>query len=93
MAKLGKIGRDGEVGHPNVLGLHEVLELVNDSKTTIFLVLEMANGGELFDRIKVDAGTEEETARTYMRQLLSGIAHCHRRGVPSRSQAREFVAG
>ena len=28
MAKLGKIGRDGEVGHPNVLGLHEVLELL-----------------------------------------------------------------
>ena len=76
MAKLGE-GR----GHPNVLGLHEVLELVQDSVTTIFLVLEMANGGELFDRIKVDQGTEEETARTYMRQLLSGIAYCHLRGV------------
>ena len=58
------------MGHPNVLGLHEVLELVQDSVTTIFLVLEMANGGELFDRIKVDQGTEEDTARTYMRQLL-----------------------
>jgi serine/threonine protein kinase len=76
MAKLGE-----NRGHPNVLGLHEVLEFVQDSVTTIFLVLEMANGGELFDRIKVDQGTEELTARTYMRQLLSGIAYCHRRGV------------
>ena len=44
MAKLGKSAWGGEVGHPNVLGLHGVLT-VNDSKTTIFLVLETANGG------------------------------------------------
>lgn len=36
--------------HPNILVLHEVLELVEDSKDTLFLVLEMATGGELFDR-------------------------------------------
>ena len=31
----------------------QALELVQDSKATIFLVLELARGGELFDRIKV----------------------------------------
>lgn len=31
----------------------KALELVQDSKATIFLVLELARGGELFDRIKV----------------------------------------
>jgi serine/threonine protein kinase len=36
--------------HDNVLDLYEVLELVEDSKATLFLVLEMATGGELFDR-------------------------------------------
>jgi hypothetical protein len=36
--------------HDNVLDLFEVLELVEDSKATLFLVLEMATGGELFDR-------------------------------------------
>ena len=63
------------------LSSDSVLELLNDSKATIFLALEMANGGELFDRIKIDRGTEEDTARHYMRQLLAGIAHCHGRGV------------
>jgi hypothetical protein len=40
--------------HPNVLDLYEVLELVEDSKATLFLVLEMATGGELFDRYGID---------------------------------------
>ena len=35
----------------------------------------------MFDRIKVDEGTEEETAQRYFRQLLNGIAFCHLRGV------------
>lgn len=67
--------------HPNILALREVLELVQDSKSTVFLVMELARGGELFDRIKVDCGAEEQTARGYFRQLLGGVRHCHERGV------------
>jgi len=67
--------------HPNVIKLHEVLELIQDSKSTLFLVLELVTGGELFDRIKVGCGTTEEIARRYFRQLLSGVACCHARGV------------
>jgi serine/threonine protein kinase len=43
--------------------------------------MELADGGELFDRIKVDCGTREENARLYFSQLLSGIRHCHELGV------------
>jgi len=68
-------------GHQNVLQLIEVLEYVQDSKSTIFLALELAAGGELFDRITIDRGTEEDTARQYYRQLLCGIQYCHLRGV------------
>lgn len=67
--------------HPNVIKLHEVLELIQDSKSTLFLVLELVTGGELFDRIKVGCGTTEEVARRYFRQLLSGVGCCHARGV------------
>uniref|UniRef100_K3WAL1 non-specific serine/threonine protein kinase n=1 Tax=Globisporangium ultimum (strain ATCC 200006 / CBS 805.95 / DAOM BR144) TaxID=431595 RepID=K3WAL1_GLOUD len=63
--------------HENVLRLDEALELVQDSKCTTFLVLELAAGGELFDRIKLDCGTDEVTARRYFRQLTSGVAFCH----------------
>lgn len=41
-----KIGR-----HKNVVHLYEVLELIQDTKSTMFLVLELVRGGELFDLI------------------------------------------
>lgn len=67
--------------HRNVIRLEAVLELIQDSKSTLFLVMELANGGELFDRIKIDCGTREETAKIYLKQLLQGVKHCHDQGV------------
>lgn len=67
--------------HRNVIRLENVLELTQESKCTIFLVMELANGGELFDRIKIDCGTREETAVLYFIQLLDGVQHCHEVGV------------
>jgi len=67
--------------HKNVIRLEGVLELTQESKCTIFLLMELANGGELFDRIKIDCGTREETATLYFQQLLSGVKHCHDQGV------------
>jgi serine/threonine protein kinase len=70
--------------HPNIVGLVEVLELVQESKTTLFLVLEFVSGGELFERMKAGQGNSEEFARRYFRQLLSGIEYCHGKGVVHR---------
>lgn len=71
-------------GHENVLQLYDVLELVQPSKSTIFLVLELAHGGELFERIRGDSGVEEEVARTYFTQLLEGVRYCHQLGIVHR---------
>lgn len=67
--------------HKNVIKLVRVLELNQESKCTIFLVMELANGGELFDRIKIDHGTRESTAKYFFQQLLEGVRHCHEQGV------------
>ena len=67
--------------HVNVIRLQSVLELAQESKCTIFLVMELANGGELFDRIKIDCGTRESTAKYFFQQLLEGVQHCHAQGV------------
>ena len=67
--------------HVNVIRLESVLELTQESKCTIFLVMELANGGELFDRIKIDCGAREETAKYFFQQLLLGVKHCHSQGV------------
>ena len=69
--------------HPNIVDLLEVLELIQDSKAVLFLVLEFVNGGELFDRMKRSSGPgtlSDEFARRYFSQLLSGIDYCHRKG-------------
>lgn len=67
--------------HPNIIDLLEVLELIQDSKATLFLVLEYVNGGELLERMKISSfGTPEEFARKYFTQLLSGLSYCHEKG-------------
>lgn len=73
MAHLGE--------HKNVVALQEVLEYVQDSKSTLFLVLELATGGELLDGIKMGCGTNEDVARRYFQQLLDGLSYCHDKGV------------
>ncbi len=65
------------LNHPTCIRLIEVLS----SKTTIFLVLELVTGGELFDRVVSDGKFDEDTARNYFRQLISGLEHCHAHGV------------
>lgn len=71
-------------GHENVLKLYDVLEYIQPSKSTIFLVLELAHGGELFDRIRSDNGVDEAIARSYFTQLLSGVLYCHQLGIVHR---------
>mmetsp|Transcript_23150 Transcript_23150/g.23801 ORF Transcript_23150/g.23801 Transcript_23150/m.23801 type:complete len:739 (-) Transcript_23150:467-2683(-) len=77
--EIGSMMQLGE--HQNIIKLYEVLELIQDSKTTLFLVLELVTGGEMFERMKVGQGNSENTGRKYFHQLLSGIEYCHARGV------------
>ena len=68
------------VNHPNVVNLVEVLA----SRSKIFIVLELVQGGELFDQI-VEAGRfSEEKSRKYFFQLCSGVLYCHGQGVAHR---------
>ena len=79
--------------HKNVLHLFEVLEYIQDAKSTMFLVLELVKGGELFDLIsssasKKNKNQEDEEAERMMRQffseLASGINYCHQNGIAHR---------
>ncbi|CAA0835877.1 CBL-interacting serine/threonine-protein kinase 14 [Striga hermonthica] len=62
--------------HPHIVRLHEVLA----TRTKVYLVMDLAKGGELF--AKVARGRfSEDLSRNYFRQLISAVAHCHSRGV------------
>ncbi|KAL3422326.1 CAMK CAMKL gin4 protein kinase [Phlyctema vagabunda] len=61
------------IEHPNIMKLYDIWE----NRTEIYLVLEYADGGELFDHISSKGGLEEPEAMKYFRQILSAVGYCH----------------
>ena len=63
---------------------HEHLVVVKDVFATqkkIFLVLELVEGGELFDKIANEGKLSEARARFYFKQLVNGLLYCHGLGI------------
>ncbi|XP_055917914.1 SNF-related serine/threonine-protein kinase [Eupeodes corollae] len=62
------------VQHPNVVRLYEVI----DTQTKLYLILELGDGGDLYDYImKHEGGLSEDLARKYFRQIVRAISYCH----------------
>lgn len=65
------------IQHHHVIAVKDVFA----TATKIFIVLELVEGGELFDKI-VDVGKlAEEDARFYFKQLIEGMEYCHDQGI------------
>lgn len=55
------------VQHPNVVRLYEVI----DTQTKLYLILELGDGGDLYDYImRHENGLDQESARHYFRQVV-----------------------
>eukprot|EP00002_Diphylleia_rotans_P025146 TRINITY_DN4978_c0_g2_i2.p1 TRINITY_DN4978_c0_g2~~TRINITY_DN4978_c0_g2_i2.p1 ORF type:complete len:660 (-),score=155.26 TRINITY_DN4978_c0_g2_i2:275-2254(-) len=65
------------INTPYAVRLYEVI----DTSKHMFLVLEYAPGGELFDYIVAHERVKEKEARRFFRQLVSGIDYCHRKNI------------
>lgn len=63
--------------HPHIIEMREVWE----TPTELYIVMERAHGGELFDRIVERGNFSEHEAKLVMRQLLSALSEMHCRGV------------
>jgi calcium/calmodulin-dependent protein kinase I len=69
-----------KLSHQNIISLKEVY----DEKETIYLVMELVQGGELFDQI-VSRGTYSEAdAANIVRQILDAVAYMHDNGIAHR---------
>ncbi|XP_074342675.1 CBL-interacting serine/threonine-protein kinase 4-like [Apium graveolens] len=66
--------------HPNILKLHEVMA----TKIKIYLVIELAKGGELFTKLLARGRLSESTCRKYFQQLVFTVHFCHQNGVVHR---------
>ncbi|XP_078124659.1 SNF-related serine/threonine-protein kinase-like [Sander vitreus] len=76
------------VQHPNVVRLYEVI----DTATKLYLILELGDGGDMYDCImKHDGGLTEEVAKCYFAQIVHAISYCHRLHVVHRDLKPENV--
>ncbi|KAE9617651.1 hypothetical protein Lal_00018537 [Lupinus albus] len=66
--------------HPNILRINEVMA----TKTKIYLIVEFAEGGELFSKIAHHGKMPELLARRYFQQLVLALCYCHHHGVAHR---------
>ncbi|XP_025114695.1 SNF-related serine/threonine-protein kinase-like isoform X3 [Pomacea canaliculata] len=76
------------VQHPNVVRLYEVI----DTQTKLYLILELGDGGDMYDYImKHTGGLEEKLAKRYFRQIVEAISYCHKLHVVHRDLKPENV--
>ncbi|KAL1824484.1 hypothetical protein ACET3Z_011262 [Daucus carota] len=66
--------------HPHIIRLYEVIE----TPTDIFVVMEYVKSGELFDYIVEKGRLQEDEARKFFQQIISGVEYCHRNMVVHR---------
>jgi serine/threonine protein kinase len=68
------------VDHPNIIKLYDFYE----EKRTYFMVIELMEGGELFERIVKKTFYNEMDARGLVRILLDALAYLHNRNIAHR---------
>lgn len=61
------------LNHPNLIKLHEVYETEN----SLYMVMELLNGGNLVDYLKTHGKQTEKSAAIFLKALLKGIASAH----------------
>lgn len=62
-----------KVKHRNIVELFELF----DSKSKLYLVMELVTGGELFDRIIAKGSYTEQDASSLCRQILEAVDYLH----------------
>ncbi|XP_021510706.1 sperm motility kinase 3A-like [Meriones unguiculatus] len=68
------------VNHPNIISLLQIIE----TEENIFLILELADGCELWDWIQQVGYLHEGLARKIFRQIVHAMCYCHDLGIVHR---------
>ncbi|KAK6014411.1 hypothetical protein OSTOST_20204, partial [Ostertagia ostertagi] len=73
--------------HPNILRLKGYFH----DERRVYIILECADGGELYSRLKKKGRLEEPEAARYVRQLADALSYCHAKRVIHRDIKPENI--
>lgn len=68
------------LNHRHIVHLREVLA----SSSKLYLVMDLVNGGELFELVEHKGALNEDFVRRFFHQLVDAISYCHSVGVSHR---------
>ncbi|KAL4468378.1 hypothetical protein ABPG72_012272 [Tetrahymena utriculariae] len=68
------------LNHKNIIRLHEVFETEN----SLYMILDLLEGGQLYDKIKAKYRFTVEESKYIMKGLLEGIAEMHSKNIMHR---------
>lgn len=67
-------------GHNNIIAFYQS----GEDDVWRWIAMELAEGGDLFDKIEADEGVGEDIAHVYFTQLVSAVSFMHSKGVGHR---------
>ncbi|TGZ67053.1 hypothetical protein CRM22_005004 [Opisthorchis felineus] len=73
------------LSHPNIVKLYEVIETTRH----VYLVMEYAKNGEVFDHLLRIGRMPEKEAQKLFRQLFSAVEYCHQKNIVHRDLKAE----
>ena len=75
------------LNHPCIIRIVDVF----DTSDAVFIVLELVEGGELFDRIVAQGQLDEQTSKFLFRQMVLGVKYLHEKSITHRDLKPENI--
>jgi serine/threonine-protein kinase CHEK1 len=73
--------------HRNIIEFYDS----GEDDVWMWIAMELAEGGDLFDKVESDAGLKPEIAHAYFTQLINAVGYMHSRGIGHRDLKPENV--
>lgn len=79
------------IQHPNIIKLHFILKFEQQQMDRIFIITDLADGGDLLDYIMEQGKLRESRSRRLFRDISKAVLHLHQRKISHRDLKGENI--